>query len=80
MAPAGATGSTDTIVQLFRVSVSDVIGEWEKCELENAASNPRKSSDSQCERRLKELGIELTAPPEPFGPYTEAMWTGNLLF
>jgi enamine deaminase RidA (YjgF/YER057c/UK114 family) len=32
------------------------------------------------ERRLKELGIELPAPPEPFGAYVEAVQTGNLLF
>jgi enamine deaminase RidA (YjgF/YER057c/UK114 family) len=29
---------------------------------------------------LKELGIELPAPPEPFGTYAEAVQTGNLLF
>jgi enamine deaminase RidA (YjgF/YER057c/UK114 family) len=32
------------------------------------------------EQRLKELGIELPAPPEPFGVYEEAVQTGNLLF
>jgi enamine deaminase RidA (YjgF/YER057c/UK114 family) len=32
------------------------------------------------ERRLKELGIVLPAPPEPFGAYVEAVRTGNLLF
>jgi enamine deaminase RidA (YjgF/YER057c/UK114 family) len=32
------------------------------------------------ERRLKELGITLPAPPEPFGAYAEAVQTGNLLF
>jgi enamine deaminase RidA (YjgF/YER057c/UK114 family) len=32
------------------------------------------------EQRLKELGIELPAPPEPFGSYAEAVQTGNLLF
>jgi enamine deaminase RidA (YjgF/YER057c/UK114 family) len=32
------------------------------------------------ERRLKELGITLPAPPEPFGTYVEAVQTGNLLF
>ena len=32
------------------------------------------------ERRLQELGIELPAPPEPFGAYAEAVETGNLLF
>src|SRR6267143_1553686 len=32
------------------------------------------------EHRLKELGIKLPAPPEPFGTYAEAVQTGNLLF
>jgi enamine deaminase RidA (YjgF/YER057c/UK114 family) len=29
---------------------------------------------------LKELGIKLPAPPEPFGTYVEAVQTGNLFF
>ena len=29
---------------------------------------------------MKELGIELPTPPEPFGIYAEAVRTGNLLF
>src|SRR6201987_3458572 len=32
------------------------------------------------EQQLKELGIKLPAPPEPFGTYAEAVQTGNLLF
>ena len=32
------------------------------------------------ESRLKELGINLPKPPEPFGTYVEAVQTGNLLF
>jgi enamine deaminase RidA (YjgF/YER057c/UK114 family) len=32
------------------------------------------------EQRLKNLGIELPAPPEPFGTYVETVQTGNLLF
>ena len=32
------------------------------------------------EQKLKELGVELPAPPEPFGIYAEAVQTGNLLF
>lgn len=32
------------------------------------------------EQRLRELGIELPVPPEPFGSYVEAVQTGNLLF
>src|SRR5256712_12645803 len=32
------------------------------------------------EQRLRELGIKLPEPPEPFGIYAEAVQTGNLLF
>lgn len=32
------------------------------------------------EERLKELSIQLPAPPVPFGSYVEAVKTGNLLF
>jgi len=39
--------------------------------------SPRSGS---AEQRLKELGIQLPAPPEPFGTYAEAVQTGNLLF
>ena len=35
---------------------------------------------ASAEQRLKELGIKLPAPPEPFGTYAEAVQTGNLLF
>ncbi len=38
------------------------------------------SRPASAEHRLKELGIELPAPPEPFGSYVEAVQTGNLLF
>ena len=38
------------------------------------------SNSTGTEKRLKELGIELPAPPEPFGTYAEAVQTGNLLF
>jgi enamine deaminase RidA (YjgF/YER057c/UK114 family) len=38
------------------------------------------SRSASAEERLKELGIELPAPPEPFGTYAEAVQTGNLLF
>src|SRR3984885_2679883 len=39
--------------------------------------SPRTAS---AEQRLKELGIKLPEPPEPFGTYAEAVQTGNLLF
>src|ERR1700732_2958095 len=32
------------------------------------------------EQRLRQLGIKLPAPPEPFGIYAEALQTGKLLF
>lgn len=38
------------------------------------------SRSGSAEERLKELGIELPAPPEPFGTYAEAVQAGNLLF
>jgi enamine deaminase RidA (YjgF/YER057c/UK114 family) len=38
------------------------------------------SRAASAEQRLKELGITLPVPPEPFGSYVEAVQTGNLLF
>src|SRR5215472_3257632 len=38
------------------------------------------SRPASAEQRLKELGIKLPAPPEPFGTYAEVVQTGNLLF
>jgi hypothetical protein len=38
------------------------------------------SRSGSAEERLKELGIELPAPPEPFGTCVEAVQAGNLLF
>src|SRR6478609_2403978 len=40
----------------------------------------KKSQSVSAEQRLKDLGIELPAPPEPFGTYVESVQTGNLLF
>src|SRR5712671_8130167 len=40
----------------------------------------KDSRSASAEQRLKELGIKLPAPPEPFGTYAEAVLTGNLLF
>jgi len=38
------------------------------------------SRPASAEQRLKELGILLPVPPQPFGIYAEAVQTGNLLF
>jgi enamine deaminase RidA (YjgF/YER057c/UK114 family) len=35
---------------------------------------------ASAEQRLKELGIDLPTPPQPFGIYAESVQTGNLLF
>jgi enamine deaminase RidA (YjgF/YER057c/UK114 family) len=49
----------------------------------NTKSNQETREDTRptsAEQRLKELGIDLPAPPQPFGIYAEAVQTGNLLF
>ena len=38
------------------------------------------SRPASAEQQLKELGVELPVPPEPFGIYAEAVQAGNLLF
>ena len=38
------------------------------------------SPQAGAEQRLRELGINLPAPPQAFGTYVEAVQTGNLLF
>src|SRR5271154_7007979 len=38
------------------------------------------TNSATAEERLTQLGIKLSAPPEPFGTYAEAVQTGNLLF
>lgn len=35
---------------------------------------------SSAERRLRDLDVQLPAPPSPFGSYVETIQTGNLLF
>src|SRR5882724_356149 len=43
-------------------------------------TTPKDSGPKTAEQRLRELGIKLPAPPQPFGTYVEAVQTGNLLF
>src|SRR6201991_4122051 len=38
------------------------------------------SRPAGAEQRLRDLGIKLPPPPEPFGTYVEAVQTGHLLF
>ena len=42
--------------------------------------NDDDSRLATAEQRLRQLGIKLPAPPEPFGIYAEAVQTGNMLF
>ena len=42
--------------------------------------NDDNSRPVTAEQRLKQLGIKLPAPPEPFGIYAEAVQTGKMLF
>jgi enamine deaminase RidA (YjgF/YER057c/UK114 family) len=42
--------------------------------------NGNGSHLATAEQRLRQLGVKLPAPPEPFGIYAEAVQTGNLLF
>jgi len=50
----------------------------------NAGTRPAATREGSrppnAEQRLKELGIQIPAPLEPFGIYAEAVQTGNLLF
>jgi enamine deaminase RidA (YjgF/YER057c/UK114 family) len=41
---------------------------------------PHGPTAASAEQRLKNLGIDLPTPPQPFGTYVEAVQTGNLLF
>ena len=43
-------------------------------------TTPESSRPASAEQRLKELGIKLPTPPQPFGIYVEAVQTGDLLF
>jgi enamine deaminase RidA (YjgF/YER057c/UK114 family) len=47
---------------------------------ESARISRRRLLAMAAEQRLKERGIQLPTPPEPFGTYVEAVQTGNLLF
>ena len=42
--------------------------------------SPKDPQPVSAERRLQELGVELTPAPTPFGAYVETVQTGNLLF
>jgi enamine deaminase RidA (YjgF/YER057c/UK114 family) len=43
-------------------------------------ATPESFRPASAEQRLKELGIKLPTPPQPFGIYVEAVQTGDLLF
>ena len=43
-------------------------------------SGADRSRPATAEQRLRQLGIKLPTPPEPFGIYAEVVQTGNVLF
>jgi len=45
-----------------------------------ATATKKRGRPARAEQRLRELGITLPSPPEPFGSYVEAVQTGDLLF
>jgi enamine deaminase RidA (YjgF/YER057c/UK114 family) len=47
---------------------------------QHAARKSNKSAEPSAEQRLKELGVNLPAPPQPFGTYAETVQNGMLLF
>jgi len=47
---------------------------------QRAARNTKKPTGHSAEQRLRELGIRLPIPPQPFGTYAETVQTGSLLF
>jgi len=49
-------------------------------EMATQTATPESSRRASAEQRLKELGIKLPTPPQPFGIYVEAVQTGDLLF
>ncbi len=42
--------------------------------------SPKSPQPASAERRLAELGIELTPAPIPLGAYVESVQTGNMLY
>jgi enamine deaminase RidA (YjgF/YER057c/UK114 family) len=42
--------------------------------------SPKRPQPASAERRLAELGTELTPAPTPLGAYVESVQTGNLLY
>ena len=44
------------------------------------SNNEASRIATTAEQRLDELGIQLPAPPQPFGAYVESVLVGNLLF
>jgi enamine deaminase RidA (YjgF/YER057c/UK114 family) len=57
-----------------------MVGDIHGHSFEKANVTPHGSVVASAEQRLKDLAIDLPAPPQPFGIYAEAVQTGSLLF
>jgi enamine deaminase RidA (YjgF/YER057c/UK114 family) len=57
---------------------------WDTVKNQNVNDQTKAAGEGSrlatAEQRLRQLGIELPTPPEPFGIYAEAVRSGNLLF
>jgi len=74
--------SSDCFCVTFLLSSNrrtNTIAKWTTT-MKQRANNPTQSTASRADQRLKELGINLPNPPQPFGTYAEAVQTGSLLF
>jgi enamine deaminase RidA (YjgF/YER057c/UK114 family) len=60
--------------------ISDPLPSHLLTERKKMNTSPEDHRPAGAEQRLRELGIKLPPPPEPFGTYVEAVQTGNLLF
>jgi hypothetical protein len=82
--PIGRMGEVKEVVDavLFLIDATFTTGEilrrWRRARRQMVTREG--SRPASAELRLKELGIELPAPPEPFGTYLEGVQTDNLLF
>ena len=69
----------DRSKRLGKMGAQVVVGDFLKFNDVRAAMRGVRGATG-AEQRLIELGINLSAPPEPFGTYAEAVQTSNLLF
>ena len=78
--PRDESRAVRLLVPRRRILMSAVASAFAWNGLLAAAARAVGSRPAGAEQRLKDLGIDLPTPPEPFGAYVEAVQTGNLFF